>query len=130
MRRWRSTVRRGSQRWPSHSRGYELRAMEFKPGEIYKDAKVRVQAFRLEHAGWPHAYGFRFTTPGGVIVVSGDCIPAQAVIDACQGCDGLVHEVYSMAGIARRPPEWQLKRLVLTHQLRWPAGVCRRGPLR
>jgi ribonuclease BN (tRNA processing enzyme) len=29
------------------------------------------------------------------------------VIENCNGCDVLIHEVYSQAGFARRPPEWQ-----------------------
>jgi ribonuclease BN (tRNA processing enzyme) len=76
------------------------------------------------------------------IVVSGDCAPSESIIEACNGCDVLVHEVYSTIGFARRPTEWQRyhssfhtsskelaeiatkakpKLLVLYHQLLWGA---------
>lgn len=29
------------------------------------------------------------------------------MIEACNGCDVLLHEVYSQAGFLKRPPEWQ-----------------------
>jgi ribonuclease Z len=39
--------------------------------------------------------------------VSGDTRYSEALIEACNGCDVLVHEVYSDAGFAQRTPEWQ-----------------------
>ena len=65
-----------------------------------------------------------------------------AIIDACNGCDVLMHEVYSAERFKTRPPEWQTyhaashtstielaalavkarpKLLVLYHQLFWGA---------
>ena len=38
---------------------------------------------------------------------SDDTGPTDAVAALCNGCDVLVHEVYSTAGFARRAPEWQ-----------------------
>lgn len=92
---------------PSKPAGYVINAHELKPGLIYRDANVTVKAFAVRHGSWKHAYGFRFETPERSIVISGDCAPSQSVIDNCQGCDVLIHEVYSTAGFARRPPEWQ-----------------------
>jgi len=40
-------------------------------------------------------------------VLSGDTTPAETVIDACNGCDILVHKVYSQAGFLKREPAWQ-----------------------
>ena len=37
------------------------------------------------------------------IVISGDTNPTQATIDACQGCDVLIHEVLTLDWLARRP---------------------------
>ena len=75
-----------------------------------------------------------------VIVISGDTGPTNATADQCNGCDILVHEVYSAERFATRPPEWQRyhrsfhvstvgvaqianrarpKLLVLYHQLFW-----------
>src|SRR5438309_11959294 len=53
------------------------------------------------------SYGYRFDTPDRSIVISGDTSPAQATIEACSGCDVLIHEVRSLAGLAKRPPAFQ-----------------------
>lgn len=92
---------------PSNKTGYKVNAHEIKPGVIYKDTNVTVKAFAVKHGSWQKAYGFRFETPDKTIVISGDCAPSQSVIDACNGCDVLIHEVYSQSGFQRRPPEWQ-----------------------
>jgi ribonuclease BN (tRNA processing enzyme) len=92
---------------PSNRTGYKVIAHEIKPGVVYKDANVTVKAFLVEHGSWPEAYGFRFETADRAIVVSGDCRPSASVIENCNGCDVLIHEVYSQAGFAKRPAEWQ-----------------------
>ena len=125
---------------PSNKTGYRVVATEIQPGVIYKDANVTVKAFLVPHGNWQQAFGYRFETPDRTIVVSGDCTPSQSIVENCQGCDVLIHEVYSTAGFARRPPEWQKyhsnfhtsskelaeiaskarpKLLVLYHQLFW-----------
>ena len=92
---------------PSNKTGYKVHAHEIKPGVIYKDQNVTVKAFLVKHGSWKEAYGFRFETPDKTIVISGDCAPSQSVIEACNGCDVLLHEVYSQTGFLKRPPEWQ-----------------------
>lgn len=87
--------------------GHEVRAHELEPGEVYRDERVRVVAFEVPHGSWRRAFGYRFETPDRTIVVSGDTGPGTAVADACDGCDVLVHEVYSEVALSRRPPEWQ-----------------------
>mgnify|MGYP001812359660 CR=1 FL=1 len=77
---------------------------EVEPGEVYRDELVRVRAFSVRHGSWPVAYGYRFETRDRVIVVSGDTAPARAVVEACDGCDVLVHEVYARAGFDQLPP--------------------------
>ena len=37
------------------------------------------------------------------IVISGDTNPTQATIDACHGCDVLIHEVLTLEWLAKRP---------------------------
>jgi len=92
---------------PSNKTGYRVIARDIKPGIVYRDANVTVKAFAVDHGSWREAYGFRFETPDRTIVVSGDCRPSKAIIENCNGCDVLIHEVYSDSGFARRPPEWQ-----------------------
>lgn len=92
---------------PANKTGYEVRVHEIKPGVIYTDDNVSVRAFLVRHGSWRAAYGFRFETADRTVVVSGDTAPTEAVADNCNGCDVLIHEVYSEAGLRRRPTEWQ-----------------------
>jgi ribonuclease BN (tRNA processing enzyme) len=131
---------------PSKPAGYVINTHEIKlprgPSVIYRDANVTVKAFAVKHGSWKHAYGFRFEAADCSVVISGDCAPSQSIVENCQGCDVLVHEVYSTTGFAQRPPEWQRyhasfhtssrelaelakqaqpKLLILYHQLLWGA---------
>jgi ribonuclease Z len=77
--------------------GYQVESYEIEPGVVYEDEVVRVSAFRVEHGDWKNAYGYRFDADGRSIVISGDTAPSDAVVEACSGCDVLVHEVYCEA---------------------------------
>ncbi len=77
---------------------YVVHAHEIEPGQIYRDDKVIVRAFLVKHGSWDEALGYRFDTPDRAIVISGDTAPCEEVARACDGCDFLVHEVYSRAG--------------------------------
>jgi ribonuclease BN (tRNA processing enzyme) len=92
---------------PSNHTGYKVIAHEIKPGLVYKDENVSVKAFLVKHGSWRQAFGYRFETPDRTIVISGDTTPSANVIENCNGCDVLIHEVYSTVGFASRPPEWQ-----------------------
>ena len=81
--------------------GHEVNAHEVKPGVVYKDANVTVTAFATSHA--MPSYGYRFDTADRSIVISGDTGPTQAVVDACNGCDLLIHEVLTHGWLAKRP---------------------------
>lgn len=108
-------------------------------GDIYRDNRVCIEAFSVQH-GSLEAYGFKFTTPDGSIVFSGDTCPVESLMEAARGCDILVHEVYSVEGLRERPAQWQAYHravhtstielagiaqevqpglLVLSHQLFW-----------
>ncbi len=92
---------------PINKEGWKVEVTEIKPGIVYRDANVKVTAFPVRHGSWKEAYGFRFDTEDRSIVISGDAAPSDSVVEACKGCDILVHEVYSTAGFARREPVWQ-----------------------
>jgi len=85
--------------------GHNVNAHEIGPGLVYKDADGRVTAFATKHA--MESYGYRFDTPDRSIVISGDTNPIQATIDACRGCDVLVHEANTPAWLATRPETFQ-----------------------
>ena len=75
--------------------GYKVHAHDIQPGVIYQDDRVKVTAFKVEHGNWPEALGYRFDAEGKSIVFSGDTRPTESVVQACQGCDVLVHEAYT-----------------------------------
>ena len=81
--------------------GHAVNAHEITPGVVYKDANVTVTAFATKHA--MESYGYRFDTADRRIVISGDTNPTQATIDACNGCDILIHEVLTNDWLSRRP---------------------------
>jgi ribonuclease BN (tRNA processing enzyme) len=84
---------------------YRMVIHEVAPGVVYRDSNVTVTAFKVPHGTWPNAFGYRFDAAGRSVVVSGDTRPTDAIVTACQGCDVLVHEVYSKAGFDRLPAE-------------------------
>jgi ribonuclease BN (tRNA processing enzyme) len=128
---------------PAHK--YDPRVVnvhEITPGVVYRDQRVTVTAFAVPH-GAAHAFGYRFQTADRSIVISGDTGADARIEEQCRGCDVLVHEVYSEAGLPSRPPAWQAyhKRyhtssrqlgaiaarakpglLVLYHQLMWTSN--------
>ena len=89
--------------------GHKVNAHEIGPGVVYKDENVTVTAFATKHA--MESYGYRFDTPDRSIVISGDTNPTQATIDACRGCDVLIHEAHTRlacsAGTAARRRHFQ-----------------------
>ena len=81
--------------------GHAVNAHEIKAGVVYKDENVTVTAFATKHT--LESYGYRFDTRDRSIVISGDTNPTQATIDACRGCDVLIHEVLTHDWLSRRP---------------------------
>ena len=86
---------------------YRSPVTETTGGPVYEDENVRVTAIPVLHGSWPHPLGYRFEAAGRTIVISGDARPSESLVDACNGCDILVHEVYSAETFKGRPPEWQ-----------------------
>jgi ribonuclease BN (tRNA processing enzyme) len=85
--------------------GHNVNAHEIGAGVIYRDSNVTVTAFPTKHA--MESYGFRFDTHDRSIVISGDTNPTQATIDACHGCDVLIHEAETPAWLATRSETFQ-----------------------
>jgi ribonuclease BN (tRNA processing enzyme) len=125
---------------PSNKTGYRAIAHDVAPGVVYRDSNITISAFKVSHGEWENAYGYIFRTRDRKIVVSGDTRPTDAVVKACDGCDLLVHEVYSAERLETRTADWQkyhkayhtsgyqlgdiatrarAKAVVLYHQLYW-----------
>jgi ribonuclease BN (tRNA processing enzyme) len=128
---------------PHTPEGWRVEARDITDGIAWQDSNVVVRAFSVPHTNWEHALGYRFEAAGQVIVVSGDTGPSDNVVAACNGCDILVHEVYSAARWQSIAPDWQAyhagshtstvelatiaararpRLLVLHHQLYWGAS--------
>jgi ribonuclease BN (tRNA processing enzyme)/pimeloyl-ACP methyl ester carboxylesterase len=123
--------------------GWKVNAHEIKAGVIYKDEKVTVTAFATKHA--MESYGYRFDTPDRTIVISGDTNPVEGTIDACNGCDVLIHEAQPLELLVRMPKSIQSfvakyhttteqlaalanmakpKLLVIYHTISFPPGIA------
>ncbi len=83
--------------------GWNAVVHEISEGEVFRDSRLTVTAFRVQHADWKYAFGYRIQTPDGVIVLSGDTRPSPAIAQQCRACDMLIHEVYSDSGFANLP---------------------------
>ena len=125
---------------PANTTGWAVQTHEVDTGIVYRDSNVVVRTFAVPHGDWRYSLGYRFDGGGRSIVVSGDTRASDAVVRACNGCDVLVHEVFSAERFKVREPEWQRyhaaahtsttelaalaarakpKLLVLYHQLYW-----------
>ncbi|MGH9714767.1 MAG: MBL fold metallo-hydrolase [Candidatus Acidiferrales bacterium] len=123
--------------------GWKVNAHEIKAGVIYNDEKVTVTAFATKHA--MESYGYRFETPDRTIVISGDTNPLDATINACNGCDVLIHEAQPLELLAKMPESIQSfvakyhttteqlaelakkakpKLLVIYHTVSFPPGIA------
>ena len=133
---------------PLTEQGHEMAGFDVVPGVVYRDDLVAVEAFAVPHGEWPDscgpfpALGYRVTSADRTVVISGDTGPFEEMEERYAGADVLVHEVFSSAGLASRPPQWQAYHrrshtdgthlgrlatavqpgvLVTTHQLLWHA---------
>ena len=125
---------------PINRTGWRTQSVEVAPGVAYRGDGITVTAFAVRHGDWEHAYGYTFQAAQRRIVVSGDTVPTDEIVRQCDGCDVLVHEVYSAEAFKHRPPDWQAyhrhshtstvelahiasrarpRLLVLYHQLYW-----------
>jgi len=129
---------------PANDQGWRVNSHEIKKeGIVYQDKNVKVEAFPVPHGSWPNAWGYRFTTPDKVIVISGDTAPSEKLKTYAMNADILIHEVYSQEKFNSHNNFWQTyhaknhtsttelaeianitkpKLLVLYHMLFWGAS--------
>lgn len=89
------------------------------PFPVYSDENVQVTATLVDHGPVFPSFAFRFDTPDGSIVFSGDTGPSDNLVRLAQGADVLVHEVlyapwlehYQNAGW----PEPLVKHMLMAH---------------
>lgn len=90
----------------ANSTGIEVKTTEIEEGIVYQDELVTVEAFLVDHPPFK-AFGYKFTTPDKVIVVSGDTCYNTNLIEHAKNCDILIHEVISSTGVQLRDPKWK-----------------------
>lgn len=92
---------------PANNQGWRVNAHTVSEGVVYEDENVTVEAFPVKHGSWPNAFGYRFTTPDRVIVISGDTALDANVEKYSRGADILIHEVLSDEGLSGRDEFWK-----------------------
>ena len=92
---------------PAAPEGWKINTHEIDEGVVYQDERVTVDAFKVKHGNWPNAFGYRFTTPDKVIVISGDAAYDPTIEKMATGADILIHEVVSEQAVNARDPFWQ-----------------------
>lgn len=94
--------------FPHHVPGaYKVNAHEIEPGVVFRNGDITVKAFRVPHGEVENAFGYRFETPDRTIVIAGDTGPSSSVVENCNGCDVLVHEVYTLTGFRKSTSQFQ-----------------------
>ncbi|MBL5972513.1 MAG: MBL fold metallo-hydrolase [Candidatus Leucobacter sulfamidivorax] len=95
---------------------------EMEPFEIYRDELVRVTAILVDHRPVFPAFAFRFETPDGDIVISGDTGVCENLVKIARGADILLHECIDMTWVdellgpnAPRPDENLLQHMLAAH---------------
>jgi ribonuclease BN (tRNA processing enzyme) len=76
-----------------------------RPIEVWEDGEVHVTATLVDHRPTAPAFAFRFDTPEGSVVVSGDTCVSENLIDLARGVDVLVHEVIDPMFVERLAAE-------------------------
>ncbi len=81
-----------------------MQAKEYKEGLIYKDERIQVEAFPMQHPPF-EAYALRLR-PLWYHRLFRRYSPCEGIERAAEGCDLLIHEVYSARGVQSRTPKW------------------------
>ena len=92
-------------------------APPMEPVEIYPldENGVRVTAILVQHAPVFPAFAYRFDTPSGSAVFSGDTGPCDNVVRLAQGADYLVHEVIDLDFISDRVAKLPNRDNIINH---------------
>lgn len=72
-----------------------------KPLQVWRDGDVTVTATLVDHHPTAPAFAYRFDSPDGSVVISGDTCISENLIDLARDCDVLVHEVIDPAFVDR-----------------------------
>jgi ribonuclease BN (tRNA processing enzyme) len=80
---------------------------EIKPGFVFEENGIRIEAFEVEHGDIRPAFGYKITTPDKTIVISGDTRYSAKLVEMARGADILFHEVIGEEGLKGLDAFWQ-----------------------
>lgn len=78
---------------------------DMQPFTVYEDDLVSVKATLVEHAPMAPAFGYRFDTDYGSVVISGDTAPAENLLKMSEDVDLLLHEAVDFDWVEERYEE-------------------------
>lgn len=87
------------------------------PFTVYRDDRVTVSAALVQHAPMAPAYAFRFDTPDGAVVFSGDTGACDNVVTLATGADVLVHEAIGEQFVRRIAADTPRARATIAHHM-------------
>ena len=95
----------GPETMPPSGAGGEARTFSFPEGKdevvIIDEDGLKVTAFAVDHGPVKPAVGYRFDYRGRSVVISGDTVPVQSLLNQARGADLLVHEALQPIMISR-----------------------------
>lgn len=83
----------------------ETPAPQMTPFVVYEDSRVRVSAILVEHPPMAPAFGYRFDTDNGSVVISGDTAFTPNMITLAEGADLLLHEAIDLEWLTAKFPD-------------------------
>ena len=93
---------------PANNEGWRVDVHEYRDsGIVYKDENITVEAVKTKHGSWPVNFGYKFTTPDRVILLSGDTADTKSIREAAKGVDILVHECYQTGNFGGNDPKFE-----------------------
>ena len=90
--------------------GTKTKVTEAEPGVVFDQDGLKVTMFKVNHAPIDPAVGYRFDYQGKVVVVSGDTIKTEKMIEMSKDADVLVHEALDLQTLHRVIPLLQRAR--------------------
>ena len=92
----------------------KIDSIEIKPGVIYENEGVTINAFLVEHAPVKPAYGYRIKFGNRVVVISGDTTYSENLIKYAEQADVLIHEITAADPVLLKRNK-RLSRIVAYH---------------